>query len=194
MQTALPADFRRGLVLLLDGVPHVVEELHVSGTAKTKHKLHVQLRNLQNGHVFERTFPDNERVATAELEHRRVSFSYVQGGDFVFLDADKENYLRYYEHALELVRPGGLIVGAQVQGTLNQWEDKDASWTGEFAVPVQDLTARGESFGPGSQWTILVSRYNYGRYLSWQELSMTPQISRTSYHLLEDYAVLNFVK
>ena len=88
MQTALPADFRRGLVLLLDGVPHVVEELHVSGTAKTKHKLHVQLRNLQNGHVFERTFPDNERVPTAELEHRRVSFSYVQGGDFVFLDAE----------------------------------------------------------------------------------------------------------
>ena len=30
--------------------------------------------------------------------------------DFAFLDADKENYLRYYELALELVRPGGLIV------------------------------------------------------------------------------------
>lgn len=30
--------------------------------------------------------------------------------DFAFLDADKENYLRYYEFALELVRPGGLIV------------------------------------------------------------------------------------
>ncbi len=30
--------------------------------------------------------------------------------DFAFLDADKENYLRYYELVLELVRPGGLIV------------------------------------------------------------------------------------
>ena len=30
--------------------------------------------------------------------------------DFAFLDADQENYLRYYELALELVRPGGLIV------------------------------------------------------------------------------------
>ena len=82
MQTALPADFKRGMVLLLDGAPHLVEELHVSGTAKTKHKLHVQVRNLQNGHVFERVFPDNERVPTTELEHRRVSFSYVQGGDY----------------------------------------------------------------------------------------------------------------
>lgn len=30
--------------------------------------------------------------------------------DFVFLDADKENYLAYYEGVLPLLRPGGLLV------------------------------------------------------------------------------------
>ena len=88
MQTALPAEFKRGQVLLLDGVPHIVEKLHVSGTAKTKHKLHVEVRNLHNGHVFERPSPDNERVATAELEYRRASFSFKRGDAFVFLDAE----------------------------------------------------------------------------------------------------------
>ncbi len=30
--------------------------------------------------------------------------------DFVFIDADKENYLAYYEAVLALLRPGGLLV------------------------------------------------------------------------------------
>jgi hypothetical protein len=90
--------------------------------------------------------------------------------------------------------PGNLRVAALCQGTLNKWEDKDTSWTGEMAVPIKELTARGETFGVGSHWTILVSRYNYGAYLSNKELSMTPRLSQTNYHLLEEYAILNLVK
>jgi predicted O-methyltransferase YrrM len=43
--------------------------------------------------------------------------------DFVFIDADKENYLNYYERCLELVRSGGLIA---VDNVL---------WSGEVANP-----------------------------------------------------------
>ena len=44
--------------------------------------------------------------------------------DFVFIDADKENYLNYYERCLELVRRGGLIA---VDNVL---------WSGEVANPA----------------------------------------------------------
>jgi len=46
--------------------------------------------------------------------------------DFAFLDADKENYPRYFEMLLALVRPGGLIVA---DNTL---------WSGRVADPAND--------------------------------------------------------
>lgn len=46
--------------------------------------------------------------------------------DFGFIDADKENYLGYYERLLRLVRPGGLIA---VDNTL---------WSGRLAKPPAD--------------------------------------------------------
>lgn len=44
--------------------------------------------------------------------------------DFAFVDADKENYVRYYESCLELVRPGGLLAF------------DNALWDGRVADPL----------------------------------------------------------
>lgn len=34
--------------------------------------------------------------------------------DLVFIDADKENYIGYYEYAMKLLRPGGLVIADNV--------------------------------------------------------------------------------
>lgn len=64
------------------------------------------------------------RLATAfdTLDHLRAA-GEAGSYDFAFIDADKENYLGYYERVLELLRPGGLIV---VDNTL---------WSGRVADP-----------------------------------------------------------
>lgn len=46
--------------------------------------------------------------------------------DLAFIDADKENYLNYYERCLRLVRPGGLILFDNVL------------WDGDVANPEKD--------------------------------------------------------
>ena len=87
-----------------------------------------------------------------------------------------------------------LSVGAQVQGTFNDWSDRDQGWTAEMAVPVSELTQRGEAWGPDAPWRILVGRYNYSVHLPKTEISALPTLSKTNYHLRNEYARLNLVK
>lgn len=51
-----------------------------------------------------RVGPALDTLTTLRAERGPESF------DFVFIDADKANYVGYYERALALLRPGGLIV------------------------------------------------------------------------------------
>jgi len=88
MPNVSPADFKRGMVLMLDGVPHIIEELHATGTAKFKQKIHARMRHLASGRVIERTFADTDVLPAADLEQRKAQFSYQQGDTFVFLDSE----------------------------------------------------------------------------------------------------------
>ncbi|AFY75785.1 putative O-methyltransferase [Pleurocapsa sp. PCC 7327] len=50
------------------------------------------------------------RIAPAiETLEQLIAQGQVNTFDFAFIDADKSNYDNYYEQALQLVRPGGLI-------------------------------------------------------------------------------------
>jgi predicted O-methyltransferase YrrM len=50
------------------------------------------------------------RIAPAkETLHQLINDGYTHQFDFIFIDADKTNYLTYYELALQLVSPNGLI-------------------------------------------------------------------------------------
>jgi hypothetical protein len=82
------------------------------------------------------------------------------------------------------------VIAAKVRGTLNDWSDRDRGWTAEMAVPVKALTARGEAWGPGSKWRLLVGRYNYSVHLPVPELSALPTLPKTDYHLRDSYARL----
>jgi hypothetical protein len=90
----------------------------------------------------------------------------------------------------------GLKVAAQVDGSLGNWRDRDSGWTAEMAMPIKDLDAQGYPFSPATKWRVLVARYNYSRYLQEQgpELTMTPRLSQTNYHLHPEYGYLELIK
>ena len=88
METILPSEFKRQMVVMLEGGPHVVEDMHTSGTAQTRHKLHTRLRHLTTGRLIDRVFAENERVIVAPLETRRVTYSYAKADSQVFSDVE----------------------------------------------------------------------------------------------------------
>ena len=171
MQTVLPAEFKRGMLLLLDNMPHYLEDFHTSGTAQTRHKLHVRLRNLKTGHIIDRTFAENERVPIGQLEHRTVQFSYKQGDTYAFLDTktfeelnlsaeqagDRRWFLKENEEYKALFLEGNLIdivLPPQVHllvvdtappsrgGADNAWKEAKLETGLELMVPL--FIAKGE--------------------------------------------------
>jgi elongation factor P len=88
METILPTEFKRQMVLMVDGAPHVIEDMHTSGTAQTRHRLHTRLRHLLNGRTIDRVFAENERVQVAPLETRRATYSYAKADVQVFIDIE----------------------------------------------------------------------------------------------------------
>ena len=90
--------------------------------------------------------------------------------------------------------PENFKVAASVDGTLDNWKDKDKGWTVEMAIPIKELTVYGAKFDNSADWTILLARYNYSVYLQGAELSAYPQLSNVNWHLYEEYAKLRLEK
>lgn len=66
------------------------------------------------------------RIAPAlETLEKLIAEGHSNSFDFAFIDADKSNYGNYYERALQLVRPGGLIAV------------DNALWSGQVADPPE---------------------------------------------------------
>lgn len=87
----------------------------------------------------------------------------------------------------------GMKTAVAIAGTLNAWEDRDTAWAVEVAIPVKALTERGDLWGPESRWRVLVSRYNYSRYLPMPEWSVFPRLSNYNFHLHEEYVPLEML-
>ena len=92
-----------------------------------------------------------------------------------------------YQYPLPAIK-----VDAVIDGTFNNWRDRDKGWKLLIAIPLKELRKHGLKFTTEENWTILVARYNYSRFLEETELSGFPQII-PDFHPLKNYARLELV-
>ena len=79
-------DFRTGTTIEIDGqVWRVVDFLHVK-PGKGSAFVRTKLKSVQNGNVIEKTFRAGESVQQAILEKSNLQHTYVESGDYVFMN------------------------------------------------------------------------------------------------------------
>jgi len=96
-------DFRTGTTIELDGqVWRVVEFLHVK-PGKGSAFVRTKLKSVQSGNVVEKTFRAGESVQQAILEKSNLQHTYVESGDYVFMDMTSFEETR---HSAQLIGKG----------------------------------------------------------------------------------------
>src|SRR5215213_1642055 len=81
-------DLKNGMVLNLDGQLWAVTEFQHVKPGKGGAFVRTTLKNVLTGKVVDKTFNAGVKVETANVDKRSMSYSYRDGSDFVFMDAE----------------------------------------------------------------------------------------------------------
>ncbi len=81
-------DLKRGMVIEIDGVPHVVKTIESkspsSRGASTLYK--IRYNNLQTGQKRDESYKSDDMLKEADCVRIKVQFSYIDGEQYVFMD------------------------------------------------------------------------------------------------------------
>ncbi len=87
----------------------------------------------------------------------------------------------------------GMESAVRLQGTLNDWRDKDVGWSVEGRIPWTAFAATGGKPEPGAKWRFALCRFDYAVTFDQPELSSSAPLTQASFHRYEDYGELTFV-
>jgi len=97
------SDLKRGLILELDGVPHLVESVQTTAPsargASTIHK--VRLRDLKTRRKVDRSFRGGVTFAVPDVERRSVQFLYKDPESFHFMEQESYEQFALRKEELE---------------------------------------------------------------------------------------------
>jgi len=109
-------DFKRGLVIQLDGAPCVLVDVSFqSPSARGANTMvKTKYRNLITAQVLERTFRSGDKVDEADFERHKGQFLYSDGGRGIFMDLETYEQFEMEEDAFGSIQPF-LLDGTEVQ-------------------------------------------------------------------------------
>jgi len=87
----------------------------------------------------------------------------------------------------------GMESAVQLDGTLNDWTDKDKGWTVEGRIPWKAFAPTGGRPKSGAKWRFALCRYDYSVAYERPDLSSTAPLTLPDFHRYEEYGQITFV-
>ena len=92
---AKASDLKKGMVVDINGIPHVVKQVEVrspsSRGASTLYK--VRFNNLKTGQKLDESLKGDDFYKDADCVRAKVQFSYIDGDNYIFMNLD--DYSQY---------------------------------------------------------------------------------------------------
>ena len=109
------SDFKKGLVIQLDGAPCLIVDITVSSpTARGANTMvKTKYRNLITAQVLEKTFRSGDKVDEADFERHKGQFLYADGAVGMFMDLETYDQYEMAENDFKEVSPF-LLDGTEV--------------------------------------------------------------------------------
>ncbi len=81
------ADFRNGLKIEFEGIPYSITYFQHVKPGKGSAFVRTKLKNMKSGSVIEHTFRSGDKVDKPDLENKSMTFMYLEGGHYHFMEA-----------------------------------------------------------------------------------------------------------
>lgn len=95
------SEVRKGIAIELEGKPHYILDSHHIKLGRGSAQVRLKLRDLQEGHIIERTFQAGETFKRLYLDTRPAQYLYQDGNIFYFMDQESFEQIPLSREQLE---------------------------------------------------------------------------------------------
>ncbi len=140
------SDLRKGLKIEMDGEPYIITDFDFCKPGKGQALYRCRLKSMLSGSTMDKTFRSVDKVGRPDLRETEMIFSYMEGDNFVFMDAET------YEQVLipqSVIGDKKYFLKEDTECSILFYEDRPIEITlpyfVEFVVAKTDPGARGDT-------------------------------------------------
>lgn len=102
------SDFRNGLKIEFEGIPYAITYFQHVKPGKGSAFVRTKLKNMKTGSVIEHTFRSGDKVEKPDLENKSMTFMYLEGGHYHFMDT--KTYEQLYLNEEQVADAGQWLI------------------------------------------------------------------------------------